>query len=347
MTDYPSDTASPARPHARWSAGTGPSYLKAAHQRHHGQPNLQADAASGSISTVATINVGGHPQSCVVNPNTKELYVVDMYASMSVIDTNTNQVTKTFSVDTQSQGMDINTQTNKIYVCNWWDFALGVVDGATNSLQKQIPLNGSPTDWGVAVNPKTNRAYVSLNGNGGGVAVIDTSSNTQITSFSIGVGSYYIACNPVTNKVYVVIYDGAWTGFGLFVIDGATNTIETRIPLELNACGVAVNSKTNMIYASSLLESNVQVFDGSTNQQVATVPVGGYPQVIAVNETLNHVYTSNYFDNTMTAFDGATNQVIATVSVGQGPEWVCANPDNGRIYVANTYGASVTVLQDS
>ncbi len=333
-----------APPSTSLRPGFAPSFVRRSSRR------LAAAATSGPVSTVTTIDIGGHPQYTVVNSSTNTFYSVDMYALLSVIDGATNQITTQFKADpqpqAQSQGMAVNELTNTIYVCNWWDFELGVIDGATNTVTTQVSLDGNAC-WGAAVNTRTNMIFVSINGSSsGGVAVVNGATNKLVKVIPMGVGSYYIAVNAETNLVYTVIYDGAQSGFHLYVLDGSSYEITTRIPLDINSCGVAVNPLTNTVYTTSLLDSAVQVIDGATNRVTGSITVGGYPQVVVVSPNLNRVYTANYSDNTVSVIDGNSNTAIQTVGVGQGPEGICANTATGVLYVANTYGASLTVLQD-
>ena len=50
---------------------------------------------------------------------------------------------------------------------------------------------------------------------------VDGATNTLVTTIPMGVGSYYIAVNPVTNLVYTVVYVGGPSGFQLYVLDGS------------------------------------------------------------------------------------------------------------------------------
>ena len=53
----------------------------------------------------------------------------------------------------------MNPTTNRIYVCNYGDKTVSVLDGSTNTVLATVPVGDGPA--GIAVNPATNRVYVS------------------------------------------------------------------------------------------------------------------------------------------------------------------------------------------
>ncbi|MGW8955788.1 YncE family protein [Streptomyces sp. NPDC055709] len=66
------------------------------------------------------------------------------------------------------------------------------------------------------------------------------------------------------------------------VIDTATNTVTTTIPVGTVPNGVAVAPNDASVYVTNGLSNNVSVIDTSTNTVTATVPVGTVPSGVAV-----------------------------------------------------------------
>jgi YVTN family beta-propeller protein len=84
----------------------------------------------------------------------------------------------------------------------------------------------------------------------------------------------------------------------LWVIDGATNTVTTTVPLADNPSAllpVATNPQTNTIYVAHTISSGgtLSVISGQTNSVTATVPVGQFPGGIATNPQTSTVYVAN------------------------------------------------------
>ena len=108
----------------------------------------------------------------------------------------------------------VNELLNKVYVTNYGDNSISVIDEETNRVINNIIVDGPPS--GVAVNPVTNLTYVSINN--------DPSASTTIN------GSIPLKKNDT-----------------ILVIDGHTDHIVSEITVE-EPTGIAVNSVTNMIY---------------------------------------------------------------------------------------------------
>src|SRR2546426_666734 len=201
----------------------------------------------------------------------------------------------------------VNPSTNKIYVANHGGFggqggAVYVIDGATNSVTGTIPVGGGIQ--GIGVNPNTNKIYVTSNG------------------FSSP--SYRFSCSSTVS-----------------VIDGATNSITSTIPVGTCPGAVAVNPNTNKIYVID--DNGLQVIDGTTNSVVNTITVGKFPSAVAINRNTNMIYVANTGDNTTSVINGETNSVVSTITVGNEPNGIGVNPKTNMIYVANFLSVAGTV----
>jgi DNA-binding beta-propeller fold protein YncE len=212
--------------------------------------------------------------------------------------------------------------------------------GATISL---APPANAP--WAVAVNPTTNRIYVT--GEGGGVGVIDGASNSVSATISptgpFSGPHYGIGVNPTTNRVYA---SNISTNH-LTVIDGATDTIVTSIFTSSPGClrGVAVNATTNRIYVTNC--AGITVIDGTSNTVVTNISSGvGLAMGVAVNAATNRIYSSNSAGN-VTVYDGGTNTVVTTIAIPSSNPWgIAVNELTNRVYVANQIGGSFVSVID-
>src|SRR5215208_5272649 len=139
--------------------------------------------------------------------------------------------------------------------------ALAAAPWPTPAAQAQVPSGvislepvGGVFPINMDVNETTNRVYV-VNRNSNNVSVINGLTNTFITNVPVGASPFDVAVNQATNRVYVV-NDGPAPA--VTVIDGASNTAVTTIPLISNVTPpgaadelfIAVNPNTNTIYVS-------------------------------------------------------------------------------------------------
>ena len=162
---------------------------------------------------ISTIPVGNFPIDVAVNPNTNKIYVTS-YNGFKVIDGSTNSVVSTMDSGNATFGVAVNPITNKIYVTNYEantngpntfrENTVSVIDGSTNTIISKIPVGSSPR--GIAVNPNTDRIYLSNNGNNT-VSVIDGLSDSVISSITVSTRQSQdpagVSINPNTNRIYV------------------------------------------------------------------------------------------------------------------------------------------------
>ncbi|MFZ0821806.1 MAG: hypothetical protein WAM91_17215, partial [Candidatus Acidiferrales bacterium] len=156
-----------------------------------------------------------------------------------------------------------------------------VIDGATNNT---TTVAAGTEPYAVAVNPVTNKIYVSKE-NSDNVTVIEGATNNT-TTVAAGTAPQGVSVNPVTNKIYVVNANGS----NVTVIDGATNTT-TTVAAGTEPFAVAVNPVTNQIYVTNFTSENVTVL---TEQQVQPIPLTNTITPLAGNTTSNTTPTFTF-----------------------------------------------------
>jgi YVTN family beta-propeller protein len=282
------------------------------------------------IDSQHIVPLGGDPGRIEVNTKTNMIYVarfLDDY--VSVIDCNTNTITKNITVGTYPIGVAINPKTNMIYVANSESNTTSVIDGKTNTVIENIPVGENPQS--VDVNPNTNMIYVA-NYWTNDTSVINGTTNTVVENIPVGVSPYDVAVNPNTNMIYVPNYYSNTTS----VIDGATNTLIENITVGINPNGLDVNPNTNMIYVANYWTNDISVINGKTNTVIENITVGVSPYNVAVNPNTNMIYVANYGPDSISVINGTTNTAEITFEVGENPVDVAVNPNTNTIYIPTT-----------
>ncbi|MDC8452938.1 MAG: YncE family protein [Candidatus Nitrosotalea sp.] len=257
--------------------------------------NIEENSTVGVIDgntneKIADIPVGAYSQ-IAVNPNTNLIYIAERHlinnieennieqnGTVSVMDGNANTKIANMSIGPGSFGIDINPNTNRIYVLHrhfamidnkWQNGTVSVIDGNTYTKIASIPVGANPA--GIAVNSNTNRIYVT-NYQAGTISVID-GINDKIMDKSIQLdpGVEGIAINPLTNKIYAA--DGIDTT--LYVIDGNTGSKKSEI--RVGGWSVAVNPTTNRIFVPDYFFNNLSVIDGKYDDIMTVIQMGVYP----------------------------------------------------------------------
>jgi len=293
-------------------------------------------------TVVATVTVGGTPESVAVNPVTNMIYVAnDASNNVSVISGATNTVTATVSVGAAPESLAVNPVTNKIYVAAITGGNITVIDGSNSTVSATLQDQSGSGPVAVAVNPETNQIYVAnLDGN---TTVINGVNNAVVDVATSG-GSA-VAVDTVTNIAYVanvtagkvtLIYGSSFNGitYPTSVITAGSNTQQ-----------IAVNPVTHKAYAENYNTSGtVTVIDGATNIN-NTISTNAQPAVIAVNPVTNLIYVANGTSSaSVTVIDGSSYSVVTTVQVGANPTAIVVDPVNNLVYTANHDAGTVSVI---
>jgi YVTN family beta-propeller protein len=154
----------------------------------------------------------------------------------------------------------VNPRTDTIYVTGGFGnpgqpFALTVINGRANKVVATVRLPKAPAE--VAVNPRTNTAYVVYAANK--VAVIDGQTNKIVATVAVGAESGEargIAADPRSNLIYVTNPNSDTVS----VINGQTNKIVASVPVGRSPfTGIAVDPHTSTIYVANLFGNTVSV----------------------------------------------------------------------------------------
>jgi len=123
------------------------------------------------------------------------------------------------------------------------------------------------------------------------------------------------------------------------VIDTATNTVTTTVPVGSTPWGVAVAPDGTKVYVTNEGNNNVSVINITTNTVVAMVPVGTDPKGIAITPDGKKAYVANWASNNVSVINTTNNTAYTSVTVGSEPFGVAVTPDGTKVYVTN-YGSN-------
>ncbi len=199
----------------------------------------------------------------------------------------------------------------------------------------------------VAVNPVTNKIYISNSGSNN-VTVVDGATNSFTTINDIHATTpVAIAVNSLTNIVYVAnsgsnnvsVFSGAIGSTPAAYMTTITNGNG------LGPSAIAVDAHLNQVYVTNSTSGNVTIINGATNAITATRASGTSPSAVAVNSATGFFYVANAGDNTVAIFNGNTNVIAGSASMGSGanPFAIAVNEATDQIYVSNN--GTNTVIQ--
>ncbi|MFD0695146.1 YncE family protein [Paenibacillus sp. GCM10027628] len=211
---------------------------------------------SGSISIISgisnrvlrTLQVGGSPSVLGINERTNRIYVTNTeHDVVHVIDGKTQKMISVIKVGRNPIiAPSVNMRTNRIYVANNLSRYLSVINGRTN--QKSVPAYLGRLQSGLALNPVTNRIYVTsaqVEGRGK-LFVMNGLSNKVLRTLQIPTFTE-ITLNPQTNHFFVSDSEKK----ELIVYSGYTNSRIATLRTGDSPGNMALNFRTNRLYVGN------------------------------------------------------------------------------------------------
>ena len=221
-----------------------------------------------------------------------------------------------------------------------------IVDASSNAVVGQLQTNGQSLE--LAFHPAGHRLYLSANAGDLLVYSIDSNYVSQLITTLSGVGAATaVGVDPTGSNLYVVDRGGQ----RLVIIDTASNTINTIVPLGGFGYGLAFSPNMDRAYVTTSSPSRIIVIDTQTKAIVQTISAGTDARGIAIQN--NRAYVANGSgSNTVTVVDLSTGQTVTSIPVGEQPFDVRASIDGKKIYAAAfgfalNGGSTISVIESS
>lgn len=235
----------------------------------------------------------------------------------------------------------------RVYVSNFWDNSVSVVDLATRSVIKTF--TGVPLASSLVVSPDGTRLYVNASiypSPGYFVQVLDTDSGATVATIPLNVpqSGSGLAIAPDGKRLYVT--NQALNGSNVKVIDLPSNTVIATVPLPTVPRGIDVTPDGQFAYVSVQEAHAAAAISTATNTVVATVPAGTRPTGMRVLPNGTRAFAvSQHF---ITVIGTATNTSIGTISAFL-PRAIDFTPDSttgvvaadARVYIFDTATSSI------
>ena len=244
---------------------------------------------NNTFSTLTSFSVFGQntPQASAIDPINNYLYITYINSnSVSVFDMSNNySYVTTINGFSRPVGICYDSINQRMYVSNTTSSSVSIIDTNTLSLTSSIATNPGPL--GIDFDPLTSRVFVPTSGST--VNVIDTLSNTIVTTLSFSAGSSPNSCkvDSVNNTVYVVMAGGGYIA--------SINTLTLLSGVTFNA---GLNPKdvvfvNNKVYVTSSNSYELTIYDTITNT-TSTLSTGvDAPTYVVYDTNNNKLYVDN------------------------------------------------------
>ena len=148
--------------------------------------------------------VGKHAWGLTLNDVTGAVYVTRIEnADLAVIERDSANIT-TLPAGAIPCAIAVNTQTNQLYVANYGDNSVSIVDAATGRMTATVSVGHHPK--AIAFDATRNLVFVA-NTSDGTVTAIDAVNTKVVATLPAGKSPYALAVVPGSNRVYVANED--------------------------------------------------------------------------------------------------------------------------------------------
>ncbi len=198
-----------------------------------------------------------------------------------------------------------------------------------------IPVGTHPK--GVAVDPTTNRVFVSLFDDST-VAVIDAAANQKLAAWSTNSAGHSNGIGVTGGRVFVALRDAA----SVAVLDASTGAFVISDTVGSQPYGVgAANGK---VWTANFSSNSVTVLDAATTSVISTTNSGGNPSLVA--PAGSSAFVSYYAGGVMQV--GSDGTLLHNFTApGVGAFGVAYNASANQLYVSNRNTAQIVVLNAS
>ncbi|MCL4544114.1 MAG: YncE family protein [Chloroflexi bacterium] len=227
--------------------------------------------------------------------------------------------------------------------------------GASASVSVAATLSVGARPNGIAVDPSTNRVYVT-NRDANTVSVIDGHTQRVIATVSVGIAPSAIAVDSAIHRVYVANTESNM----VTILDEATDAVVGTIPTGAHPGTIAVDPSNHTLYvgddgdAAALRQTGnptgtIRAFDDQTGLVRATQTLGSGPLAsmltvvrgLAVDPIAHRVYatTSRPDNNSIAMLDGGSLGEVGSVGLLHGVSFgVAVDSATHRVYATDPIG---------
>ena len=217
---------------------------------------------------------------------------------------------------------------------------------------QSIDVSANPL-YGLGFNSRTQMLYGTAT-RSGSIGVVDVRTGRLVATIKDGDDDSAhvreVIVDEGRNKAYVTVVGGEANDASrpnqIWVVDGATNTIERKIDAPVGGLtGAALDTRNNRLFVTGMSSNTVGVIDLATGQSVGTWPTGSdKPTNLVLDARANRLFIASQGTGDLTVMNAADGAVIKKVATGEGALSVAYNPGVDQVYVANRQAGTVTVV---
>lgn len=173
--------------------------------------------------------------------------------------------------------MAVNPTTNRVYVTNWFQGRVHVIDGNTHQQLPPIDLGTGPV--GIDIDPTRNQIYVAITNRSvqplrtGLQRITDHGTGYDIEPFitiaPLGAQPQDVAVDPTNDRVYVANLGGGGVAPSIRVLHRTDLDLLATIKLTAPARAITFNPTSREVYAAT--DRGIELIDAATNRWIRRI----------------------------------------------------------------------------
>jgi DNA-binding beta-propeller fold protein YncE len=256
------------------------------------------------------------------------LYIAHMNANQLVVfDTKKREVVANLDGFPSVHGVWVVPELGRVYASTTGEHTVSVVDMATLKTLARVGSIKYPD--GIAYAPDPQRVFVS-DEHGDADAVIDTKTNSLVTTIPLGGGAGNTVYDPGSGHILVAVHEKN----ELVSIDPSTAKIIGRYPVPgvEHPHGVSLDVPQRLAFVAGEENHRVAVVDLTNMKVLATYPVGEDPDVLAFDPGLKLLYVSAESGHVTVLREQGKTLVSEGEFFMPHAHTVCVDPDTHLVY---------------
>jgi len=223
-----------------------------------------------------------------------------------------------------------NAAGTKAYVANQYSQSVSVIDVATNTQSRTIPVTGDPLP--VAITADGNTLFVTTNVNR--LYKIALANDSIVDSLSLPATSHHLLMHPNGTLLYVATRDGG----SVLEVNWQTMTVARTFTLGGTTQGMAISLDQQELYVADETMNRLRIVNLATGTAAPPVPLAGGGEGLALSADGTRLYVGLVFAGKVQVLDRASRTTLDTITTGGVPREIAVDAARSRVLVANEAG---------
>lgn len=277
--------------------------------------------------------------------------------SVSVVDLNNNHIVKNISVGKSPHDIKISNDQQTVYTTDTDSSTISIINSTSNTLIKQIPIEGVRALHGIAVyenhlnstkynnsTDEDSKESILYVGDVYGNRVIVANESSIIDEIRVGAGPEYLEISPNKEFLYVA---NLWSPISVVNLKDKALGLIKSIDSGKTPHGLSFNTDGSRLYIVNMHSNSLSIIDSNKHEVIKNITVGSRPEYVKLSPDERFAYVTNLGSNTISKVDLDTFQVSKEIPVGIGPHGIAFSADGNLMYTSNMNSSDVSVVDTS